>query len=156
MRRYLGYAVAWTAVTTLAVVVSWLAVRGAVQYAVVGDAPVPRVETHAMSKMAYAKPGGGDQHTEPDRPRDTGLDEEAYEDDRREVVHTTHGDVLVEQDPNRPSGVRLLAATPEEGYRQSVWETPAWIRVDFTNRQHGSAVFVTWHGDQPQVDTYDY
>lgn len=156
MRRFVGYAAAWTAVTALAVMVSWLAVRDAVQYAVVGDAPVPRVETQAMSKMSYPEPEDSERSERHAERRDTGLNEEAYEDSRREVIKTTHGDVLVEHDPDRASGVRLLAATPEREYRQSVWETPAWIRVDFTNRQHGSAVFITWHGEEPQVDTYDY
>lgn len=51
------------------------------------------------------------------------------------------------------SSATLVSATPDAGWSMKYWEQPGWIRVDFTSDGHTSAVFCSWNGHPPTVET---
>jgi outer membrane biosynthesis protein TonB len=52
------------------------------------------------------------------------------------------------------TGCRLVSATPAGGYTANVTETDAWIRVDLTQGDHGSAVFCI--SGERRTDVWEY
>lgn len=55
-----------------------------------------------------------------------------------------------------PASAHLISATPKPGYEVKDWSADGWLRVDLTTGEHGSAVFATWNGHPPTVETYEY
>ncbi len=54
-----------------------------------------------------------------------------------------------------PSSATFVSATPNPGWSAKWWQETGWIRVQFTSGDNrASAVFCSWNGHPPVVQTY--
>ncbi|WP_153541838.1 hypothetical protein [Actinomadura macrotermitis] len=168
MRPRIGFIAVWIAATTAGTAISWAGVGDALRGTVLA-APDPAVDVPVRQERppapapspeplpstgrpsAPATPSGGPtarrmppRRTAPSAP-----------DGRIRTYVVKSGRVTLSLSA---TSARVVSATPGSGFQVRSWrkEKDGWLRVDLTDGTHGSAVFATWNGHPPLVETYEY
>ncbi|WP_131739970.1 hypothetical protein [Actinomadura roseirufa] len=169
----MSYVAPWAGVTTLAVTLSWLGVRGVVRDTLSERAaPIAGPVIHASPSILpgqtsigspAVRPGpaaGVDQGPRPtptparspkSSPKPTGRPPRPPGPVRSYA--TLGGQAAMAFSNGR---VRLVSATPNPGYETRVTETSWLLRVDFLTERHTSSVIASWYQHPPTVSLYEY
>jgi hypothetical protein len=166
MRRSLTYLATWTAVTTLAVSLSWVGVRhvlrgtmldrpgaatavGPVIHGSPSPPPTVTVTTSPTARPARSSPTGRPAAPSATAPRPTGSTPANIH-----SYSSRGGRAAFEFLKN---SARLVSATPNAGYSTKVTRSEdGWLRVDFTSGPRTSSIIASWFDHPPMVQVYEY
>ncbi|MFI6514339.1 hypothetical protein ACIBF1_02110 [Spirillospora sp. NPDC050679] len=181
MRSKAGFAAVWIATTAAGVAISWAGVGDAVRSTasttpeLSAGVPVHQGRPPAVGAISTPQPPGKPRPSttpgtrRPSQPASPKQTPSRAPSDKApsskappgrtspgEQIRTytvRHGQVTL---AIGASSARLVSTRPASGYKATVWRKSNWLRVDLTDGQHGSAVFVTWHAHAPLVEFYEY
>ncbi|WP_354640749.1 hypothetical protein [Kitasatospora camelliae] len=183
MRSGLVHLGAWAAATGAAVALSWLGVHAVLADTVFeqptavplppaaerspdtsSDAPQPAAETSASASPAQASPSPSASSpagspSAPASPTGPATGRPATSSPPTGSTGSTSsvksyrvpgGRVALDI---RTEDAQLVSATPDPGWQMQVWHGDHWMRIDFSQENRTSSVFVTWNGHPPTVQT---
>jgi hypothetical protein len=160
VRRVMVYMALWGGATALAMLLVWFGARPVLHNAVFGPPPaLPVVRGPLESSGPPADPvpspplamrSASPSPTPSPSPRRPSSPPPPVENHTYALVG---GRVVLAV---TPASARLISATPNPGYEVRTWHSAGWLRVDFTNGQRTSSLFVTWNGHEPAVQVVNY
>jgi hypothetical protein len=170
MRRAVTYLAIWAGATGLAVMLSWLGVRDVLRGAVfdrpgaipvvgpvIHASPGPRPVSNTAGDTATARPPHRTPRSTP-RPSATHSSTPARPPATSQPANvrsfTSRGGRAAFS--LTPGAVRLISATPSQGYGTKVTPGTGWLRVDFTAGDRTSSIIASWYQHAPMVQVYEY
>lgn len=150
----------WAAATACAVLLSWLGVRDVLRAAVFDRPAVVQVGPviHTSPRVTPPSPEIGTPtsrpaRTHPPSAHPSGASASPSPTGKIRSFTSKGGRVALAVSA---TDVKLVSATPAQGFRTTVTDQPFWLRVDFTDGTHTYSVIASWYEHAPTIQNYQY